>query len=252
MSETVKRPIYHLDISEWCYAIGGWLALVPEAILLLTFLGFYHAFGNIQFALLTSVIILLFIVRITALYLAQIAYTHNRPHDAQILLQIALALYPWSADALALRGLIALTLNDASSAKSDLAQAIRLLPTQSNFYIAYSTALLSLYQLGAASEAARQALAINPANAQAFLCLAEAEQANGRVEEYLRAGLDLAHTAELKATFHCAIAGHLLSVRRLAEASLALRKAESLIDQCPSSQRVALQAIVCELQVSQN
>jgi tetratricopeptide (TPR) repeat protein len=179
----------------------------------------------------------------------------GRPDQAAALVEIALALYPWSADGLALRGAIALARGQPAVAELALERAIALLPGQPTFYAAQSCALLELGRAAEAAEAARTALAIAPGCAIAHLYLAEAQQASSApaqdIEDRLRAGLAVAAAPESEAALRCALGAHLLAERRMAEATLTLRGAEALISSCTPPYQIALRVCLGELMIAQ-
>jgi predicted Zn-dependent protease len=232
------------------------LLLVPEAALIAALLCAYWALRQPPLiGLMIAALIISFITRTLALVAARLALEAARPHEAKALVQTALALYPWSADGLALCGAIALASNQPAEAELALRRAVGLLPDRPNVYAALSCALLELGHLTEASEAARSALALEPACAIAHLYLAEAEQARGapaqEVEERLRAGLAVAAPPEAEAALRCALGAHLLAERRIAEATLTLHGAEALVPRCAAPRQIALRMCLGELMVAQ-
>src|SRR5205823_2638182 len=83
-----------------------------------------------------------FMIRTAALHLARAAMEAGRRAEAGELVKVALMLYPWSADALALQGVLALTSGMPAEAEQRLRRAIALLPGQPTFHAAFSVALL--------------------------------------------------------------------------------------------------------------
>jgi tetratricopeptide (TPR) repeat protein len=232
------------------------LLLVPEAALIAALLCAYWALSQpALIGLAIAALIISFIARTIALVGARVALEAARPQQAKALVQTALALYPWSADALALLGAIALASDQPAEAELALRRAIALLPDRPNVYAALSGALLELGHGAEASEAARAALALEPACAIAHLYLAESEQALGapaqQVEDRLRAGLAVATAPEAEAALRCALGAHLLAERRIAEATLTLHGAEALVPRCGAARQIALRMCLGELMIAQ-
>jgi tetratricopeptide (TPR) repeat protein len=241
------------DVLAW---LGRMLLLVPEAALLVALVCAYLALREPPLlGILIALLILGFMIRIAALHLGRAALDQDRRMAASALITVALAFYPWSADALALQGVFALTGGLPKIAEARLRQAIGLLPGQALFHALLSAALLDLGQPSAAAEAARQSLALDHHCAVAYLYLAEAEQALGvaalLVEDRLRAGLVEVATPADEAAIRCALAAHLIAEQRIAEATLTLYGAEALIPRCSPSRQVALRFRLGELLIAQ-
>lgn len=232
---------------------AGWvLVLVPEAPLIATLVCVYLLLDSPPLlGLIIAALIISFIVRTAALHLARAALESARYREADALALVALTLYPWSADALALRGALALATGAPADAEQALVRAIRLLPGQPSFYAALSSALLELGRPVEAAEAARQALALNRRDALAHLYLAEAARAlvasPHEVEDRLREGLTVAALPDAEATLRCALAAHLIGEHRMAEAALTLQGAEALLPRCQAARQVALRLRLGEL-----
>jgi tetratricopeptide (TPR) repeat protein len=224
--------------------VGRALLLAPEAVPLATLLCVYLAWRPPLAALLAALLVVAFMVRAAALHMARALIERGRADEAGALLKLALLLYPWSPDALALAGVAALTRGDAALAEERLRQALALLPGQPAFHAALSGALLELGRPIEAVHAAEIALDLDPRCAVAHLHLAEAERARGApghvVEERLRVGLAAAPGPAAEAVLRCVLAGHLLAERRVAEATLTLHGAEALLPRCPPLSQAAL------------
>jgi tetratricopeptide (TPR) repeat protein len=232
------------------------LLLVPEAALIAALLCVYWAIGEPPLVgLAIALLIISFIARALALLAARAALEAARPREAEALVHTALVFYPWSADALALRGLIALASDQPAEAERALRRAIALLPGRPNAHAALSGALLALGRPVEAAEAARAALALSAECAIAHLYLAEAERACGAapqdVEDRLRAGLAVAAAPESEAALRCALGAHLLAERRIAEATLTLHGAEALAPRCAPQRQIALRVRLAELMIAQ-
>lgn len=232
------------------------LLLVPEAPLLGALLSAYWAFGEPPLlGLVVAVLIVGFIARMLALLCAWLAFGSAHLHEAGALSQIALALFPWSADALGLRGAIALAQGEPARAEQALRRAIALLPDRTNFYAALSGALLAQGRSVEAAALARQALVLAPESAIAHLYLAEAESANGAtpeaVEERLRIALAAATTPDAEAAIRCTLGAHLLAEHRIAEATLTIHGAEALLPQCKPARQIELRMQLGELLIAQ-
>jgi tetratricopeptide (TPR) repeat protein len=238
----------------------GWIArallLVPEAALIAALLCAYWGMGApAPLGLAIMLVIIGFIARMIALIAARVALELERPDIGETLVQAALALNPWSPDALALRGVIALSNEQPARAEAALRQAIALLPDRANVHAALSAALLDLGRPEAAAEAARAALALEPDCAIAHFYLAEAERACGapaqEIENQLRSGLDCAGAPASEAALRCALGAHLLAEHRIAEATLTLHGAEALVPRCAAPRQIALRVRLGELMIAQ-
>lgn len=236
--------------------ILGTLLLVPEAPLLLLLLGAYAALGAPPLIGLGLMLLSIgFIARLLALLGAHMAYEAAHYHEADLLIALALTLNPWSPDALALRGSIALALGRPAEAELALRRALARLPGRADRYTALSGTLLALGRPAEAAEAAQAALLRDPACALAQLYLAEAEQGGGMpaldVEARLRTGLALASTPEDEAALRCALGALLFGEQRRAEAMLMLRGAEALLPQCKPARQLELRVRLGELMIAQ-
>jgi tetratricopeptide (TPR) repeat protein len=224
--------------------VGRALLLAPEAVPLAALLCVFLAWRAPLAALLAALLVITFMVRAAALHAAHALIERGQDQEAGALLRLALVLYPWSPDALALAGVAALTHGDAALAEERLRQALALLPGQPAFHAALSGALLDLGRPLEAARAAEVALDLDPRCAVAHLHLAEAERARGApghvIEARLRAGLDAAPGPAAEAVLRCVLAGHLLAERRVAEATLTLHGAEALLPRCPPPSQAAL------------
>lgn len=235
---------------------GRMLLLVPEAALLAAALCAYWSSGEPPLlGLLIVLLIVGFLARTAALHLARAAIEQGRRAEAGALCAVALALYPCSADALALQGLIALASGAPDVAEARLRRAIALLPSQPPFHALLGAALIDQGRPGEAAEAARLALKLDPRCAVAYLYLAEAERALGvdalLIEERLRAGLAEVAAPADEAALRVALAGHLLGEQRFAEATLTLHGAEALLPRCTVVRQAALRFRLGELLMAQ-
>ncbi|HWQ15068.1 MAG TPA: tetratricopeptide repeat protein [Roseiflexaceae bacterium] len=236
--------------------LGRLALLVPEAPLLLLLGGGSLALGGSPLlGALAPVLALSFSVRAVALFLARWLLLAARYRDADALARVALAIHPWSADALALRGVLALASGEPAEAERQLRRSARLLPGRAAVYAALSGALLELGRPTEAAAAARQALELNGGCAAAYLHLAEAEQHGGAlpsaVEDWLRAGLAAAPDPETETTLRCALAWHLVGQGRGAEARLATAGVEATLPRCTKAHQSHLRVRLCELLVAQ-
>jgi len=238
----------------------GWIAhallLVPEAALITALLCAYWGLGELaQIGLAIMLVIISFIARLIALVAARAALELEQPEIGAMLIQLALVLNPWSPDALALRGVIALSNDQPARAEASLRRSIALLPDRANVHAALSAALLDLGRPEAAAEAARAALALESGCAIAHFYLAEAERVCGApaqdIEDQLRSGLDCAGAPESEAALRCALGAHLLAEHRIAEATLTLHGAEALVPRCAAPRQIALRVRLGELMIAQ-
>lgn len=227
------------------------LLIAPEAPLIVGLLLLDGILYTPWIALLISLLVITFIARIAALYLAALALRHARWNEAETLTIVALALHPWSADALALHGAVMLMQGNAERAIHDLRRAARLAPQRTSILAALSGALLEQERSAEAESAARRALDLEPGQPTAHLHLAQALAANSHpaeaIEEQLRSGLAHQPEPDAEAALHCALARHLAGQGRFAEAALALSSAQALLPRCSGAQRAVLQQRMTEL-----
>ena len=229
--------------------------LVPEAVLLAALLCIYTVWPDPLIALLVALLVIGFIVRAAALHMARAAIERGRVAEASALLKVALWLNPWSPDAQALEGMLALMNGAPTLAAMRLRRAIALLPWQPAFHAALSGALLELGQPAEAAQVAHVALVLDPRCAVAHLHLAEAERARGAagqlVEDQLRAGLAAEPPPAAEAVIRCVLAAHLLAQQRIAEAMLTLHGAEALLPRCPAPSQAMLRLHLGEILLTQ-
>src|SRR5689334_4571300 len=91
--------------------VGRALLLAPEAVPLAVLLCAYMAWQSTAAALLLALLALTFTIRVVALHVARALVERGRAGEAAALLAVARALYPWSPDALALEGVVALMIS---------------------------------------------------------------------------------------------------------------------------------------------
>ncbi|MDZ4721454.1 MAG: hypothetical protein SH847_23575 [Roseiflexaceae bacterium] len=226
--------------SGWAYRLlplGRQLLLVPEAALMVGFVGISVALGGSTMTGTVIVLLtILLVARVGAIYLAQATLAAARYAEAEQIARFANFLHPWSADTLALRGVIALMSGSQERSIWFLQRSLALFPAAAATQAALSGALLSLGRGSAARIAAQQALELDPSCAVAFLYLAEAERIDGisalEVEDTLRSGLTVAQRADDVVALRCALAALLLSEDRAAEVSLMLGGLDRLIEHC--------------------
>jgi tetratricopeptide (TPR) repeat protein len=213
------------------------MLLVPEGgvIIALTAVGVLLG-GAPLIGLLVGAALLMLVIRVGALYVGRMALARAHYAEAGSMSQLALTLNPWSADALALRGLVVLTWGMIDEAADLLERSVELLPGSADTLAALAGARLGQGHWSAARIAARSAIEIDERCAIAYLYLAEAERAAGvsalDVEDTLRAGLGVVSRADDEAALRCALAGLLLSVERTAETALVLGGLERLLARC--------------------
>ncbi len=194
-------------------------------------------------------------LRIGLLYFTQKLLETGRMTAAERCGRIAHRLYPWSADALALRGVIALSIGEYDQAAVLLRNSLALYPHAAATQTALCGALLMVGRLAAARMAAQAAIVLDPQRAVAYLYLAEIEQIEGRsaleVEDTLRRGLTVAQSNDDQAALRCALAGLLISQGRMAETALVLAGIESLIAGCSLAAQHRLRGRYGELLIAQ-
>lgn len=168
------------------------LLIAPEGPIIVVLLAINAIAPSIWIGAGIMLLVVTFTSRIMALYLTSRALINARWDTADALAAVASALHPWSPDALALRGAIALARGKSALAVRLLQRAQRLAPNRSSIAAALSGALLEQGEARAAETAARRALEMEPASAAARLYLAQALAAVGAqaelIEEQLRAG----------------------------------------------------------------
>jgi tetratricopeptide (TPR) repeat protein len=235
---------------------GRLLLLVPEAPLLLVSLaGFVATGGGPLPAAVAAVVAASFGVRVVALLLAQRLLAAAGERDALAFVRVALAMHPWSADALALRGALAVAAGELPVAETLFRRSLALLPGRAAVHAALSGVLLERGESAEAACEARRALDIDSNCAAAHLHLAQAELLAGLpsavIEDRLRAGLVAAHDPETETTLRCALAWHLMGQDRRAEARLATTGIEATLPLCTVAYRERLRLRLCELLVAQ-
>jgi Flp pilus assembly protein TadD len=236
--------------------LGHLALLVPETpSLLLLFCG-YYLFGRPPLlGALAAVVALSFGVRGVALLMARRLLGAGRHRDADAFVRVALAMHPWSADALALRGMLALADGSPEEAERLLRRSAALFPGRPAIAAARSAALVELGRFAEGAAAARQAIGLDKGCATAYLYLAEAEQLAGTpaaaVEDWLRAGLAVARDPETETTLRCALAWHLVKQERCAEARLATAGVEATLGRCREVHQSRMRVRLCELLVAQ-
>src|SRR5215212_632033 len=100
-----RRSVVPLARSDALAKVGRMVLLVPEAALLVALVCVYLALHEPPvLGLLIALLILGFMIRMAALHLGRAALEQDRRVAAGALITVALALYSWSADALALQG----------------------------------------------------------------------------------------------------------------------------------------------------
>jgi tetratricopeptide (TPR) repeat protein len=246
-------------LAPWAHMLAGAgrkLLLVPEAVAIIGLTGVaLMGKGGTAAGLAIAGLTCYFVIRVAAMYLAQAALASARYREAASLAGLAHAMHPWSADALALRGVIALTTGSVGAAIEMLRAAIQLAPDHGAAYTTLSGALLAIGRISAARIAAQQAIALNPNNAIAHLYLAESELSGGAspliVEDIMRHGLTLAQRPDDQAAFRCALAALLLDQGRSAESALALSGIERILDACVPTSRNRLRLRYGELLMAQ-
>jgi hypothetical protein len=227
--------------------------LVPEAIVLLLVLSLHITFGGpLLTALLGLGVIIWFVCRGALLLLAKQAFDAAYYRRAARLSTFALMLYPFSADALALRSSICLARDQAAEAERMLRRAIACCPDLATLHAALSGVLLETGHPAEALWEAHHALLLAPECALAHLHLAQAEKQLGAsletVEQGLRAGLRMQLDAADEAALRCALAALLLEQNRLPEAQLVLAGIEALLEDCSAPQRAGLHYHLGDLQ----
>jgi tetratricopeptide (TPR) repeat protein len=231
------------------------LLLVPEAPLLLVSLAGFVVAGGPLSAAMAAVVAASFGVRAAALVLAQRLVAVANERDALAFVRVALAMHPWSADALGLRGVLAVAAGELVLAEQLFRRSLALLPGRAAVHAALSGVLLERGEPLEAAREARRALELDPLCAAAQLHLAQAELLTGLpsavVEDRLRAGLLVAADPETETTLRCALAWHLMGQDRRAEARLATTGIEATLPLCTVAYRERLRLRLCELLVAQ-
>lgn len=227
------------------------LLIAPEGAILAVLLIINALAPSIWIGAGITLVVVTFISRVTALYLTSRALIQARWDAADALAIVASVLHPWSPDALALRGAIALARGDSEAAVRLLQRAQRLAPNRSAIAAALSGALLEQGETQAAATAAHRALELDPASAAARLYLAQALAAAGAeaelIEDQLRAGLAHQPEPDAEVSLRCALAHHLTREGRLAEATLALSAARAMLPRCSAAQRSIVSQRIAEI-----
>ncbi|NNJ09881.1 tetratricopeptide repeat protein [Chloroflexales bacterium ZM16-3] len=225
--------------------IGRQLLLVPEAVILLMLLCLNAALGPAPMLAVGGIgIVLWFIARVALLYGGKLAVESGRYGRAETMAQIALRLYPLSADAHALLGTVYLSHGKADAAIRALARAVRYYPLEASLHAALSAALLEGERLHEALISAGTALLLDPTCAPAYLSHASAEEQLDAppelVERHLRAGLEQPAAPADEAALCCALARVLIRRGYVDKAQIALARAELLLPKSQLPQRAGL------------
>lgn len=226
-------------------AIRYQLLLVPEAVLLLALLCLHVVLGApLVTALLGLGLVGWFGCRSLLIMAARRAINAAKYDRATHLIRWAIRLYPFSADAQALRGTLYMAQGNMAEAERALRHALAFYPESAALHVLLSGALLEEGRPGEARQQALRALQLDPACASAYLHLTHAEQQLGTapaaVEALLREGLQRNPAPADEAALRCTLAVLLVTQERQAEAQLILAGIELLLAQCPAPQRAGL------------
>ena len=221
------------------------MLLVPEGVLLAGLLGLHTLVGGgVALALAGVGLVVVFLMRSGLLLGARHALRCSHYARAERLLSLALRLHPWSADGLALRGVLHLALARPERAEADLRRALALFPGRAALHDALGSALLDQGRFVEARWECLHALKLGPASAQVYLHLAQIEQRLGvpatDVERHLRDGLGVCECPADEGALRCALAMLLLEGGREGEARLAIAGVEALATRCAPIERAAL------------
>lgn len=219
--------------------------LVPEAVGLLLVLGLYWSTNGAPLVALIGLIVIAFFgIRFALLTAARRTLAEARYQQAHRYITALLRIYPWSADALALRGMLLLATNKADQAEGVLRKALQLFPGQASIHSLLSSTLLELERYIEARWEGVQALALDPSCAIAYLYVAQAEQRLGvaptDLEQRLRQGLALPSDPATEGALRCSLALVLYSLQQEGEARLATAGIESLLNRCSALERASL------------
>jgi tetratricopeptide (TPR) repeat protein len=243
-------------LGSWWAGIASRMLLIPEAVAIMVLLAVGVVFPGIRLigvavALLTCWMAL----RIGLLYLTQKLLEQEYLGAAEHCSRLVALMHPWSADAWALRGVIALSVGEFEDAANYLRRSLDLFSTSAATQVALSGALLMVGKPASARMAAQHALMLDPKRAIAFLYIAEAEQIEGHsvlaIEDTLRQGLAIAERADDQAAIRCTLSGLLLSQGRNAEAGLLLGGVEAFITRCAPAAKRRLRLRYGELLIAQ-
>ena len=168
---------------------------------------------------------------------------------------MALLLHPLSADTLALRGSVELANANIEAGLEYLERSAQLLPPTAATLAAISGAYILQGRFSEAYSKAQAALVLDDRCVSAYLCIAEVQQQRAEspyeVEDTLRKALQAPRSANEDATARCALAAHLITEQRQAEAALTLGGVEPLIERCSPSVRNRLRLRYGELLIAQ-
>ena len=249
-------PSPHAHTTSFGRSLGRYALLVPEAVLILVLTGVQFLSAAVDLLGFVGLILLaILIVRIAALYLGRRALLQGQLHEADILSRMALLLHPLSADSLALRGSVELADANVEKGLEYLERSAQLLPPTAATLAAISGAYILQGRFSEAYSRAQLALELDARCVSAYLCIAEVQQQRGEspyeVEDTLRKALQEPRTANEDATARCALAAHLITEQRQAEAALALGGVEPLIERCSPNVRNRLRLRYGELLIAQ-
>lgn len=255
MTSQTQRPVTAIQRTPNMAWIWRQALLVPEAPLLALSLVWHLLSGPSPVTGSIGLLIAIwFGLRMSVFAAVRRALDHADYRQTERLLACLYWLHPYSADTLALRGVLALARGRTDDAEGALRQALQFYPGQAQLHALLSGTLIENECFAEARREARRALDYDRTCGAAMLQLANAEQLLGApssvVEAHLRAGLALRCAPTDAAALRCALAQLLLAQRQAAEAQLVLVGVEALLPRCGVPQRASLHYCLGDLRRS--
>lgn len=214
--------------------------LIPELLVLpLVFALYVATKPNLFLAVAGEAVIALFLLRTGLLWSAGRAWSAGRYRRAARRARLALRLYPWSADGVALLAEIRLAQGQAEEAESLYRRAITLFPGYAPFHIGVSRALSAERQWPEARAAAMQAVAVDDECAQAYAQLAflglNNHESSHTVGQWVEIGLAEQPSLPIQASLYATRAEVALKLEQTRMAEVALEQAMMAVIECPTS-----------------
>ena len=227
----------------------AWLArqvlLIPEMVLLpLIFALYILTQPTLTLAVIGEAVIALFLLRTGLLWSAGRAWSAGRYRRAGRYARLALRLYPWSADGVALLAEIRLAEGKVEEAEALYRRAITLFPGYAPFHVGVSRALSAERQWPEARKAAMEAVAVDDECAQAYAQLAylalNTYESTHTVTQWIEIGLAESPSLPIQASLYTTRAEVAVKLEQTRMAEVALEQAVMAVLECPTPAQAEL------------
>ena len=238
MAALVKPHTLYPSLTKACHLVKRYALLVPEAVLLTLVFGIYLVMGRpLGLAVLGLTIVLMFGVRVGALWLGWRAWQRGRYVQAARRTHLGYVLNPWSADAVTLMALVAVAQGDYDGGARYWSRAQALFP-RPLVHTGLGTALAASGHWRAARWQALQALALDDTQAAAYALLAEStlrlNDAPQMILELTQIGLSRSNDAATQAALYLTRAEAAFAANQRSLANAAIDQALGLLFYCPA------------------